>query len=285
MPAAVRWRRTARPPVLRLATAASSQNVQRLGLYAMDQWRVTPQLTINYGLRWDTTFGLFQASGVSQQFNPAVQTIAGLQLPLSDRRAARLSQGLRAAHWDCLFSRPGGRPGDSRRLRHVLQRPGAERLGDRFPGGEHPVRLCSPAPCPEMPGACRARRMAAPGTSIDPNYHTPYAIHASGGVQYLWHKNWTLSADYVYEKGVHSYRRYDYTAGYHFVLAAVRAGPGYQRRTCPNISVFKSDNRSSLQRPDAARAGKREPPLQFTANYVCRAPTPGVACWANCSTT
>ena len=52
-----------------------SQNVQRLGLYAMDAWRVTPQLTINYGLRWDTTFGLFQASGVSQLFNPGVQTI------------------------------------------------------------------------------------------------------------------------------------------------------------------------------------------------------------------
>ena len=48
----------------------------------MDTWRVTPQLTINYGLRYDTTFGLFQASGVNQFYNPAVQTIKGLQLPL-----------------------------------------------------------------------------------------------------------------------------------------------------------------------------------------------------------
>ncbi len=39
-------------------------------------------MTLNYGLRWDTTFGLFQASGVSQTFNPGVQTIRGLQLPL-----------------------------------------------------------------------------------------------------------------------------------------------------------------------------------------------------------
>ncbi len=61
---------------------AFSQNVQRFGLYAMDQWRVTSQLTVNYGLRWDTTFGLFQASNVNQLANPAVQTIAGLQLPL-----------------------------------------------------------------------------------------------------------------------------------------------------------------------------------------------------------
>ena len=45
-------------------------------------------LTINYGLRWDTTFGLFQASGVNQNFNAAVQTIRAYQLPLPDRCSA-----------------------------------------------------------------------------------------------------------------------------------------------------------------------------------------------------
>src|SRR4029077_12596522 len=57
------------------ATPASdgsfSQNVQRLGLYAQDSWRAKPNLTLNYGLRWDTTFGLFDASGRCQMENPA----------------------------------------------------------------------------------------------------------------------------------------------------------------------------------------------------------------------
>ncbi|MGB7556099.1 MAG: carboxypeptidase-like regulatory domain-containing protein, partial [Candidatus Korobacteraceae bacterium] len=38
-----------------------SQNVRRLGLYVMDSWRMTPEVTVNYGLRYDTTWGLVQA--------------------------------------------------------------------------------------------------------------------------------------------------------------------------------------------------------------------------------
>src|SRR5579875_449343 len=59
-----------------------SQNVQRLGLYAENSWRATPSLTINYGLRYDTTFGLFTASGRSQADNPALLTLQALKVPL-----------------------------------------------------------------------------------------------------------------------------------------------------------------------------------------------------------
>ena len=65
-----------------------SQNVQRLGFYAQDSWRVTPHLTIDYGLRYDTTFGLFTASGQSQLDNPALLTLRALQIPFF-RRGAR----------------------------------------------------------------------------------------------------------------------------------------------------------------------------------------------------
>jgi Carboxypeptidase regulatory-like domain/TonB dependent receptor len=59
-----------------------AQNVQRLGVYAQDSWRVTPHLTVNYGLRYQTTFGLFEGSGRSQDENNALITLKALQIPL-----------------------------------------------------------------------------------------------------------------------------------------------------------------------------------------------------------
>ena len=37
------------------ANGSFSQNVQRLGFYGEDSWRVAPHLIVNYGLRYDTT--------------------------------------------------------------------------------------------------------------------------------------------------------------------------------------------------------------------------------------
>ncbi len=244
-----------------------SQNVQRLGLYAMDTWRVTPELTINYGLRWDTTFGLFQASGVSQLFNPAVQTVRGLDLPL-----------------------PTGIPHDYRkafapRLGIAYNPDGIEDLVVRAGIGMYYSDLAqngwatafqavnTPSafqPCtqPGDPGCLPGAANGGTGQIIDPNYTTPYSIHITGGVQYQWHKNWIMSADYVYEDGVHGYRRYNYTSGYTLSSPLFAPDMDTQQANVPDISVFKSDNRSKYNAMMLHVQGNVTHRFNLTANYV-----------------
>jgi hypothetical protein len=244
-----------------------SQNVQRLGLYAMDSWRVTPQVTVNYGLRYDTTFGLFQASGVSQLLNPGVQTIAGLQLPLPtgaphDYRKA--------------FAPRLGISYNPDRIEDLVIRAGIGMYYDdlaqngwatAFQAVNTPSAF-QPCTKPGDPGCLPGAANGGQGAVIDPNYHTPYALHVSGGVQYLWHKNWTLSADYVHEQGVHGYRRYEYTAGYTLFSPLFAQDQATQMANVPNLSVFKSDNTSSYNAMMLHLQGNVSRRFNLTANYV-----------------
>jgi hypothetical protein len=244
-----------------------SQNVQRLGLYAMDQWRVTPELTINYGLRWDTTFGLFQASEVNQFYNPAVQTIQGLQLPLNTgvpqdyqkQFAPRLGIAYNPDRIEDLVIRAG----IGIYYNDLAQNGWATAFqAVNTPSLFQPCTKPGDAGC--LPGAANGGQ----GAVIDPNYHTPYALHVSGGVQYLWHKNWTLSADYVHEEGMHGYRRYEYTAGYTLSSPLFAPDMATQQANVPNISVFKSDNRSSYNAMMLHLQGNVSRRFNLTANYV-----------------
>ncbi len=87
-------------------------------------------------------------------------------------------------------------------------------------------------------------------------------------MQYLWHKNWTFSADYVLEQGVHGYRRYEYTAGYTLFSPLFPQDVDSQMANVPNLSVFKSDNRSSYNAMMLHVQGNVSRRFNLTANYV-----------------
>jgi hypothetical protein len=244
-----------------------SQNVQRLGLYAMDSWRVTPTLTLNYGARWDTTFGLFQASGISQLFNPAVQTIRAYQLPLPtgiphDYRGAfapRLGIAWSPDQVEDLVVRGG--------IGLYYNDLAQNGWVDAFTAVNTPS-VFLPCTAPGDPGCLPGASAGGAGAIIDPNYHTPYTLDVNGGVQYAFKRNWTVSADYIHQTTMHTYRRYEYTSG--FTLASPLFAPDQQTQmnNVPNISVFKSDNRSNYNALFLHLQGNMTKRFNLTANYV-----------------
>jgi hypothetical protein len=225
-----------------------AQNVQRLGLYGQDSWRVG-HFTINYGLRYDTTFGLFNSNGGNQNQNPAVATVAaeGLPLPLGvphDYRAA-LAPRLGIA-WA---------PGNSG---NTVIRAGAGLFYNDLAqnGWVDAFRAVVPGSVP----------LLAPGDQgalIDPHYHTPYALQASAGFERALSRNWRLNINYEHQQGVHQYRRYEYTAN-----DPVLAPNGTLPANAPNISVFRTDNRSRYDGVSFALNHSFSEKFEMTAHYT-----------------
>jgi Carboxypeptidase regulatory-like domain/TonB dependent receptor len=219
------------------------QNVQRLGMYVQDSWRAAPHLTVNVGMRYDTTFGLFTSSGRSQLDNPALLTLQALQVPL--------------------FEHPGA-PHDYRKAfaprlgiayalgpdRNTVIRAGVGMFyNDLAQNGWVTAFQAvnqAPVPCvvPSDAGCLPGSSNGGAGALIDPAYKTPYALHASAGVEHAFNSHWMVSADWTHEAGVHSYRRYQYQAGYTLLSPLFAQDVVTQQQNVPDVSVFRSDNRS-----------------------------------------
>ena len=227
-----------------------SQNVQRLGLYAQDSWRAKPNLTLSYGLRWDTTFGLFDASGRSQMKNPALLTLGALGIPLvsgvpHDYRK-QFAPRLGFAYSPGPSQTTVARGGFGLFFNDLAQN-----------GWVNAFQAVNTAPLPcVVPTNAGCIPAGGAGALIDPRYRTPYAIHVTAGVQHAFNSKWMVSADYNHEQGVHGYRRYEYTAG--FTLPAV----------APDVSVFRSDNRSSYNALLIHLQGNVSRRFNLIANYT-----------------
>ncbi len=244
-----------------------SQNVQRLGFYAEDSWRATRALTINYGLRYDTTFGLFTASGRSQLDNPGLLTIEALQVPLFEHPGAphdyRLQFGPRLG----IAFAPGQdkrtviRAGVGMFYNDLAQNGWVSALQavNQAPG------ICSSAAGPGcLPGASAG----GSGALIDPAYKTPYALHATGGIEHALSTKWKISADFTHEEGVHAFRRYQYSAGYALFSPLYSADAATQQQYVPNLAVYRTDNRSSYSGLSFHLQGNVGDRLNLVVNYT-----------------
>jgi hypothetical protein len=201
-----------------------SQNVQRLALYAQDSWRVTPHLTVNYGLRWQTTFGLFNASGVSQSANPFLPLLAegGLPVAVPHDYRKQFAPRLGIAYSPGSGEKTVLRAGFGLYFNDLAQNGWAAAFQSVNPNS------------------------VAPPSLIDPNYKTPYALHATAGIQHAFNEHWIASADYTFEDGQHGYRGY----------------------TFPDVTIFRSDNRSSYHALMLRLQGNVSKRFNLTAHYT-----------------
>jgi hypothetical protein len=203
-----------------------SQNVQRLGLYAEDSWRAASNLTVNFGLRYDTTFGLFVASGRDQSVNPALGTGLVNGIPHDYRKEIAPRLGIARTL------------GSSQK---TVLRAGVGLYYDELAQNGWVTAFQA-----VNHGIVSGAFPAPPAALIDPNYHTPYALHATAGMQHELSANWMISADYTHETGMHSYRRYVFA----------------------QANVFRSDNRSSYDALSVAVQGNVSRRAHFTAHYT-----------------
>ena len=116
-----------------------------------------------------------------------------------------------------------------------------------------------------MPGSSEG----GAGALIDPHYKTPYALHVTAGVQHAFNAQWNLAVDWTHEQGVHSYARYQYQAGYSLFspLFAV-SDAADQTNYVPNLSVFRSDNRSRYDGMMVHLQGNVTSRFNLVANYT-----------------
>ncbi|MGA8220535.1 MAG: carboxypeptidase regulatory-like domain-containing protein [Candidatus Acidiferrales bacterium] len=237
-----------------------SQNVQRLGMYAQDSWRVAERFTVNYGLRYDTTFGLFTASGRSQLDNPAFLTLKALGIPLvsgapHDYRAAfapRLGLAYALGESENTVIRAG--------IGLFYDDLAQNGWVNAFQGVNTAPGICvTPG---VSPGDAGCIQPGATGSIIDRRYKTPYALHVTGGVQHAFNSKWMASADFTHEEGNHAYRHYTFTPS---TLIAVDP---MDQKFVPNINLYKSDNRSSFNGLFLHLQGNVSRRFNVIANYT-----------------
>jgi hypothetical protein len=226
-----------------------SQNVQRLGLYAEDSWRVSRQLTVNYGLRYQTTWGLFVGSGRSQAENPAYVTLQALQIPIvpsvpSDYRK-QIAPRLGIVYSPSNSGKTVIRAGFGLYYDDLAQNGWATAF-QSVNNSNHATGLCSFSRGALSGAGCLMGGAGATGDLIGSPYKTPYAIHTTGGVQHAFNEHWLASADYVHEQGNHGYRGFPYRGGTNLFTPLFPATDATdQMAVVPNVNVFESDNRSS----------------------------------------
>jgi hypothetical protein len=249
-----------------------AQNIQRFAFYVQDSWRLGDHLTFDYGIRYATTDGLFNASSRTQLQNAGYLTLKALGIPLvpSAPEDDRNQFGPRLGF---AYS-PGNRHSTVLRAGFGLYFDDLAQNGwvTAFQSVNTPPGPCvDPVANPggaENAGCVPGDASGGSASLIDPGYRTPYAVHISGGFAHEFHQQWSMSADFIHEQGNHAYRAYSYTGGTNLFTPQLAPGDPNQATFVPDVNVFHSDNRSSYNALLMHLQGNVSHRFNLVANYT-----------------
>ena len=203
------------------AAHSSELQLQNLGLFAQDTWRVMPRLTLTYGLRWDVDFAPSSASG------PPLPAITGYNLAdLSGLALAPSGTPPFATRYSNFAPRIGGAYQLSQKAQWNLVARGGfgifydlatsqigDTLGLDYPFGAHSLIFGSalggsatfPLSAAEAaPPAITAAELSSFGaqlSAVDPRLRLPYTLEWSASLQQQLGSEQSFSLSYLGSSG------------------------------------------------------------------------------------
>jgi hypothetical protein len=175
-----------RPAIWRQAfgSAVTQFGVTSFGAFLQNQWRVTPQLTLNLGGRYDVEALPSPFRTDSNNFSPRL----GLAWSPSKEWVVRAGFGLLYDRLPLAFLNRAIQKNGAQAFEQVANDTDAASVFAANGGGRSLTAVAGIAPSIFL---------------ADPQFVTPYSAQANAGVEHLLSKNTTVRADYLFTRGIH----------------------------------------------------------------------------------
>jgi Carboxypeptidase regulatory-like domain/TonB dependent receptor len=187
-----------------------SVSTNAIGTFLQDDWKVSPRLTLNLGIRYDNDLGIF---------NPDLYLKSGIQTPHYNQNL--LFQPRVGFAWDVTGSRKTVIRGGAGMFYADIQ--ANQTIDDAIFNGQttisptvtgtaaNPINLTAPF------GAVTGTQFLSGAVPVAaqtiqplaPNVRTPYSMQASIGAEHQITKSWTFSADFIHWRVYHDWIRTD----------------------------------------------------------------------------